>query len=225
MKKLISVLLCLTLAASVLFALTGCGGNNDPVDPEPTEFTVSFDTWGGSAVASQTVKAGGLVTKPADPTKANLVFKGWFKSQDTDADAWNFETDTVTDNVTIYAQWEPLPAPSEFTVTFDTHGGTAIDAVTVAAGAAVAAPETDPTLEGYTFKGWYADAEGETPWDFNTVIEEDTTIHAVWEQIVDDGGNEGGEGGEGGGNPDAPEIDEDVDDNGESDTRLPSHKL
>ena len=225
MKKLISVLLCLTLAASVLFALTGCGGNNEPeTPPAPTEFTVTFDTWGGSAVASQTVKAGGLVTKPADPTKANLVFKGWFKSQDADADAWNFETDTVTDNVTIYAQWEQLPPPSEFTVTFDTQGGTAIDAVTVDAGTAVAEPETAPTLDGYTFKGWYADEEGTTPWDFETVIESDTTIYAVWEQIVD-GGGEGGDGGEGGGNPDAPEIDEDLDDDGKSDTLLPSDKL
>lgn len=67
-------------------------------------FTVTFDTDGGSAVPPQTVEDGGLVTEPADPTKDTYTFDGWYK-EDAFLTPWDFATDTVTADTTIYAKW------------------------------------------------------------------------------------------------------------------------
>lgn len=69
-----------------------------------TYYTVTFDVDGGSAVASQSVRSGAKATKPADPTKASYTFSGWYK-EDTFATAFNFDTDTIIADTTIYAKW------------------------------------------------------------------------------------------------------------------------
>lgn len=69
-----------------------------------TYYTVSFDVDGGSAVASQSVRSGQKATKPADPTKASYVFSGWYK-EDTFTTVFNFDTDTIAADTTIYAKW------------------------------------------------------------------------------------------------------------------------
>ena len=71
---------------------------------ETNEFTVTFNSDGGSDVAAATVAEGGKVTKPADPTKDGFTFGGWYK-ESACTNAWNFETDTVTADVTLYAKW------------------------------------------------------------------------------------------------------------------------
>ena len=73
--------------------------------PSVTKYTVTFDVDGGSAVDPQEIEDGGKVTKPADPTKDSATFKGWFK-EDTFATEWDFDSDTVTEDTTIYAKWE-----------------------------------------------------------------------------------------------------------------------
>jgi uncharacterized repeat protein (TIGR02543 family) len=72
-------------------------------------YTVTFDSQGGSAVASQTVEHGGKVTEPTAPTKEGYTFGGWYKESGC-TNAWNFATDTVTANVTLFAKWTPLYA-------------------------------------------------------------------------------------------------------------------
>ena len=69
-----------------------------------TYYTVSFDVDGGSAVASQSVRSGAKATKPADPTKASYTFSGWYK-EDTFTTVFNFDTETIAANTTIYAKW------------------------------------------------------------------------------------------------------------------------
>ena len=76
-----------------------------------------------------------------------------------------------------------------FNVTFDTDGGSDVDTQTVISGEKAIRPEEDPTKEGYTFTGWYqvTDADAgtlaETEFDFeNTVITENITLKAVWEE-------------------------------------------
>lgn len=76
--------------------------------------TVTFDTDGGSTVASQQVPQGGLVTQPADPTKPGNTFGGWYK-ENTFTTQWNFATDTVTTNTTIYAKWTEILSTVTFT--------------------------------------------------------------------------------------------------------------
>lgn len=67
-------------------------------------YLVQFNSNGGSAVASQSIESGELVTEPADPTKEGYTFGGWYSDLSL-ADAWDFSTDTVSGNMMLYAKW------------------------------------------------------------------------------------------------------------------------
>ena len=69
--------------------------------------TVTFDTNGGSAVGPVIVDADSTVTEPIDPTKSGYNFGGWYK-ENTFQTPWNFDTDTVTENLTLYAKWNAI---------------------------------------------------------------------------------------------------------------------
>ncbi len=75
-------------------------------EPDPTKYTVFFDSAGGSAVASQTVEEGKTATQPAAPTRAGYVFKGW----NLGSAAYNFAS-PVTGNITLVAQWQAVSTP------------------------------------------------------------------------------------------------------------------
>ncbi|MGI5897492.1 MAG: InlB B-repeat-containing protein [Oscillospiraceae bacterium] len=77
------------------------------VNPAPITYTVTFDSKGGSAVTSQTVSAGGKATAPAEPTKTGYTFAGWFKDESFTT-VWDFDTDTVTAAVMLYAKWTAI---------------------------------------------------------------------------------------------------------------------
>lgn len=74
------------------------------VGPDAITYTVTFDTDGGSSIPSQTVAAGGKVTKPSNPTKSGSTFDNWYKNA-AKTQLWNFATDTVTADTTLYAKW------------------------------------------------------------------------------------------------------------------------
>ena len=67
-------------------------------------YTVSFDSQGGSSVNAQDTSSGGLILKPVTPTRAGYIFGGWYKEQAC-TNRWDFDTDTVTANRTLYALW------------------------------------------------------------------------------------------------------------------------
>ena len=69
----------------------------------PTNYTVTFESNGGSAVASQTVANGSKATKPSDPTRDGFTFGGWYQDA-TLSVAFDFDT-TITTNVKVYAKW------------------------------------------------------------------------------------------------------------------------
>ena len=66
--------------------------------------TVTFNVDGGSDVAAQTVTSGGTAVQPANPTKSGYVFSGWFADEDL-TEVYVFGT-PVTQDITVYAQWE-----------------------------------------------------------------------------------------------------------------------
>ncbi len=68
-----------------------------------------------------------------------------------------------------------------YAVNFNSNGGTKVNAVNVRAGKTVARPE-DPTKEGYTFAGWYLDAELTEAFDFETKIRKSVSLYAKWEE-------------------------------------------
>lgn len=88
------------LMVSVVGVFFGCKGSNSV----PASYTVTFNSQGGSAVAAVKVEQGKKVMKPANPTKASFTFGGWYKEKECKT-LWNFKSDIVTANITLYAKW------------------------------------------------------------------------------------------------------------------------
>ena len=120
-RKFFSVILTILLVFVVTFCTAGCGGSssnfvskpNDPVPtptPEPilnSEFTVTFNSNGGTEVASITVTSGSTIEAPTNPTKEGYAFAGWYKDKETFNDMFIFGTDgdKITEDITLYASW------------------------------------------------------------------------------------------------------------------------
>lgn len=136
--------------------------------PEPTTHTVTFNSDGGSRVASQTVEHGKPAVRPADPVKYGYSFSNW---SDSSYKLYDF-TAPVTSDITLYAEWNP----KQFGVTFDTDGGSEVQDALVFYGESAEMPD-NPTKTGFFFNGWYV---GETKYDFSAPVEKDLTIKAHW---------------------------------------------
>ena len=124
-----------------------------------TSYTLTFDTNGGSAIAPITQDYGTAITAPADPTKTGYTFAGWTPA---------IPTTMPAENMTIKAKW----TVNQYTLTFDTNGGSTIAPITQDYGTAITAP-ADPTKTGYTFAGW-------TPAIPTTMPAENLTVTAQW---------------------------------------------
>ena len=127
---------------------------------EINQYTITFDTNGGSEIAPITQDYGTEITAPADPTRKGYTFKGWDKE---------IPETMPADNITVKAQWEI----NQYTITFDTNGGSEIAPITQDYGTEITAPD-NPTRKGYTFKGW----DKEIP---ETMPAENMTVKAQWE--------------------------------------------
>ena len=126
---------------------------------EINQYTIAFDTNGGSEIAPITQDYGTEITAPANPTRKGYTFKGWDKE---------IPETMPAENITVKAQWEI----NQYTITFDTNGGSEIAPITQDYGTEITAPD-NPTRKGYTFKGW----DKEIP---KTMPAENITITARW---------------------------------------------
>ena len=127
---------------------------------EINQYTIAFDTNGGSEIAPITQDYGTKITAPDNPTRKGYTFKGWDKE---------IPETIPAENITVKAQWEINP----YTITFDTNGGSEIAPITQDYGTKITAPD-NPTRKGYTFKGW----DKEIP---ETMPAENMTVKAQWE--------------------------------------------
>ena len=123
------------------------------------QYTLTFDTNGGSTIAPITQDYGTAITAPADPTKTGYTFAGWTPA---------IPATMPAENMTIKAKW----TVNQYTLTFDTNGGSTIAPITQDYGTAITAP-ADPTKTGYTFAGW-------TPAIPTTMPAENLTVTAQW---------------------------------------------
>jgi len=148
-------------------------------------YTVEFDSRGGSSVSSQTINHGEKAVKPTNPDKPDNNFGGWYKEAAC-KNSWNFNTDVVTSDVTLYAKWTAKSSgggdddePETYTIKFDANGGTVSPASrkTNASGK-VSLPT--PEREGYTFDSWYTAKTGGKNVTGSTVFDDDATIYAQW---------------------------------------------
>ena len=127
---------------------------------EINQYTIAFDTNGGSEIAPITQDYGTEITAPDNPTRKGYTFKGWDKE---------IPETMPAENITVKAQWEI----NQYTITFDTNGGSEIAPITQDYGTEITAPD-NPTRKGYTFKGW----DKEIP---ETMPAENMTVKAQWE--------------------------------------------
>lgn len=94
--------------------------NGEEPDPEPPaviQYEVLFKYGNGSSDMTVLVDDGALLPKPADPTRNGYTFTGWYRDSSGTL-AWNFETDTVDSNTTLYAGWRSNSANDEYHTDF-----------------------------------------------------------------------------------------------------------
>lgn len=112
MKK-ISIILAIVTMFSLVLTLTACGnkGNDSVGNTTAAEYTITFDSMGGSAVAEIKGSAGAEIQAPADPVKSGFEFSGWFESADggTTLAEKAFSIGIMpARNLTLYAKWTAI---------------------------------------------------------------------------------------------------------------------
>ena len=130
---------------------------------EINQYTVTVKPENGKADITITQDYGTAIAAPADPTREGYTFTGW----DRDIPAT-----MPAENMTVTAKWKV----NQYTITFDTNGGSEITPITQDYGTAITAP-ANPTREGYTFIGWDKAIPATMP-------AEDLTITAQWRDIA-----------------------------------------
>ena len=131
----------------------------------------------GESISTQTIDRGGKFTEPAAPSKENHTFAGWYNGDEK----FDFDADTTNapNVLELVAKWEK----SKYTVKFVSDHGSFADQTIEYGGTIKTDKLTIPTVEGYTFDGWYADnIHYTTKFDFSTPITSDTKVYAKWEK-------------------------------------------
>ena len=166
------------------FIWLGSDGNlyapGDTVPADVTELTVQWtaptyavtlNTNGGTIADGKDVTGytyGVGATLPTDVTRTGYTFKGWYDNENLTGSPVTAIGGAETGNKEYWAKWEI----NQYTITFDTNGGSEIAPITQDYGTEITVPD-NPTRKGYTFKGW----DKEIP---ETMPAENITITARW---------------------------------------------
>ena len=127
------------------------------------QYTITFDSNGGSDVDPIKQDYNTAVTAPAAPTKTGYTFTGWTPELPATIPA---------EDMTVTAQWQI----NQYTITFDSNGGPDVDPIKQDYNTAVTAP-ADPSKAGYSFGGW-------TPAVPTTMPAENKTLTATWNLVT-----------------------------------------
>lgn len=169
-KKLVAVFI-----VGLSFVLVACS---------PTEFTVTFDSTGGTAVDSVVVEEGNTVAEPTDPTReadgeeSAWNFTGWY-TDEAATSMYDFSTPVEAD-LTLYAGWT-----QQIVVRFNTKTDATVESQYLSTSGGTVTEPAAPTREGYSFGGWYFGKPGPT-WNEQEAVEfplevtEATQLYAFW---------------------------------------------
>ena len=158
--------------------------NNEPIPAEykvykdvtltvkwiANEYTITFNSNGGSSVEAQTYEYNAALKAPQTPTKEGYSFAGWYNGETY----FDFTNKVMgADDITLTAKWNI----NSYNVKFDTVGGSAVANTSVVFGEKVTEPAA-PTKVGYTFDGWYLN---DTKYNFNSSMPaSNITLTAKW---------------------------------------------
>ncbi|MFI3229781.1 MAG: InlB B-repeat-containing protein [Bacillota bacterium] len=143
--KIILFLLVLVMAITLVSA---CGTDAS------SSYTVHFMS-DGVEYASITVSAGEAAVLPDNPTKDGYTFGGWYLDSNFES---IFDATNVSANIVVYALWTETvdedieDEVADYIITFDSNGGSAVDAITIGEGSTITLP-TNPTKTDYVFDG------------------------------------------------------------------------
>jgi uncharacterized repeat protein (TIGR02543 family) len=140
------------------------------------QYTITFNSNGGSSVTAITQDYNTEVYAPSNPTREGYTFNGWFTSEDHDV-VYVFSTMPAA-NTTVYAKW----TINEYTISFNSNEGSSITSITQNFGTAVIAP-MNPSREGYSFVRWYI-SDPEVAYVFGTMPAANITLNALWNEII-----------------------------------------
>lgn len=178
-QRIISIIAVLTMAIVLLFVFVACGTD---ADKQGRQFTITFDTQGGSKIEPIKIKAGATITLPNNPTKEGYIFDGWYLS-DALVEEFNI-TKTITGDITLYAKWiedngqEEPPVAKTYSITFMVDGVT-YKTLNITAGDVIPLP-LDPTKEGYVFDGWYLGDNFIEKFDVSKKITSNVVVYSKW---------------------------------------------
>jgi uncharacterized repeat protein (TIGR02543 family) len=143
-------------------------------------YTLKYNVNSGTPLAekSKTVKYGSKYGELAVPERMGYTFKGWWTKASGGSQIKDTTKVKITKTTTVYAHW----AAKSYKVTYDATGGKLTPtSKTVKYGSKYGVLAT-PTMSGYTFKGWWTDAEGGTQIKATTKVKitSEQTIYAHW---------------------------------------------
>ena len=130
----------------------------------------------GESISTQTIDRGGKFTEPAAPSKENHTFAGWYNGDEP----FDFDADTTNapNVLELVAKWDI----NQYTVQFVSDHGSFGDQTIEHGGTIDPDKLIIPTVEGFTFDGWYADDTRTKEFNFSTPITSNTTVYAKWEK-------------------------------------------
>lgn len=111
------------------------------------------------------------------PIKEGYTFIDWYSDSSFTA-PFDFET-IITQDIALFGQW----SINQYTVSFDSNGGSAVTSITDDYGTDISSFFEEPTKTGYNFTGWYSDSELTKLYTFDTIPGSDITIYAGWSPI------------------------------------------
>lgn len=134
----------------------------------------TFTADGTTFAPAQTIDRGEKFKEPAEPSKENHTFAGWYNGDEK----FDFDADTTkAPNVLeLVAKWDI----NQYTVQFVSDHGSFADQTIEYGGTIKPGELTIPDVDGYTFGGWYADEDRTIEFDFTQPITSNTTVYAKW---------------------------------------------
>lgn len=154
------------------------GSNNDVLENNLicAMLEATFTADGTTFAPAQTIDRGEKFEEPAEPSKENHTFAGWYNGDEK----FDFDADTTNapNVLNLVAKWDI----NKYTVQFVSEHGDAPASQNVPYNGTASDPGK-LTAEGYTFIGWYTDnIHYNTKFDFSTPITGDTKVYAKWEK-------------------------------------------
>jgi uncharacterized repeat protein (TIGR02543 family) len=152
------------------------------VTEETFVFTFDYNYISAELSTSDIIK-GNKVTRPADPIRENYVFENWYSDVNLTI-PFDFNT-PITQATTIYAKWLENATYYNFVFNYN-QDRLKVNSVTqkVKEDDKAIVLATNPSRVGYRFDGWYTQANGGTPFNFDTPITANTTVYAKWTKTV-----------------------------------------